>query len=133
MVSLKASALDRRKLLLFFSLGKRIRLKSPMRSLGDCGGGSICLSSSRNSSFRSLCEGAYTLVIKMLCCEARHETVRVEVKPLWSQLRSEKQRELVAERIPPAEPIVSRWLFESRNRGKIERSLMVSGLCNLVS
>ena len=44
-----------------------------------------------------------------------------------------KQRELEAERIPPADPIASRWLLESRKRGKIERSLIVSGFCSLVS
>lgn len=54
--------------------------------------------------------------------------VRVEVKHRCLQFRIEKQREFVAERMPPADPIASRWLLESRNHGKIERSLMVSGL-----
>lgn len=71
--------------------------------------------------------------MKILCGDARHDSVNVDVKRLCWQLRSEKQRELEAERMPPAVPIASRWLLESRKRGKIDRSLIVSGFCNLVS
>ena len=71
--------------------------------------------------------------MKILCGDARHDSVNVEVKRMCWQLRSEKQRELEAERMPPAVPIASRWLLESRKRGKIDRSLFVSGFCNLVS
>ena len=72
-------------------------------------------------------------MMKILCGDARHDSVNVEVKRMCWQLRSEKQRELEAERMPPTVPITSRWLLESRKRGKIDRSLIVSGFCNLVS
>ena len=44
-----------------------------------------------------------------------------------------EKRELVAERMSPADPIASRWLLESRKRGKIDYSLIVSGFRHLVS
>ena len=83
-------------------------LKSPIRSQGDCAGGSISFSSSRKVILRSRCDGAYTFVTKMLCRDARHDRVKVDVKRLCWQLMSEKHREFVAERMPPAVPEASR-------------------------
>ena len=83
-------------------------LKSPIRSQGDCIGGSINFSSSRKAIFRSRCDGAYTFVTKMLCGDARHDSVKVDVKRLCWQLMSENHRELVAERMPPVVPDASR-------------------------